>query len=369
MNRWSFLLCVVFLPCVSGVSNAQSPISFYAFDGDLTNASSFMDKNGVEAPDGILRQGLVSSTAQEVASPVFGLGVDGTIDGALVLNGSNQWLDITTNGHPGETVQPGGASGPGLVSGTVMAWVKMDAPANGTSQWLMGSSNSTGFQSWRMGWNGTQLEAEAHADDLASSEFAISDSSNNNTWSDGEWRHLAVRWDGFSSVDEAQFYVDGVPVGALVEGSSLTAANAQVPWEFSMAIGAWNNGGLLEGFWNGRIDDVQIFAEALTDSQVETIYSSVNIAVEPDFDSDGDVDGADFLTWQRGFQTGTTFAEGDANGDMAVDDFDLVLWQRSFGNVAAEEVSAVPEPASLGLVVLGAFMALTTVRRHKTVAA
>ena len=34
-----------------------------------------------------------------------------------------------------------------------------------------------------------------------------------------------------------------------------------------------------------------------------------------DFDADGDVDGADFLTWQRGFGVGTTKVQGDANAD------------------------------------------------------
>ena len=34
-----------------------------------------------------------------------------------------------------------------------------------------------------------------------------------------------------------------------------------------------------------------------------------------DFDQDGDVDGQDFLAWQRGLGNGSTFEEGDANGD------------------------------------------------------
>ena len=51
-----------------------------------------------------------------------------------------------------------------------------------------------------------------------------------------------------------------------------------------------------------------------------------------DFDSDGDVDGRDFLTWQRNPAVGNL-------GD----------WQNNYGAPGLAVVSAVPEPASLGL--------------------
>jgi len=50
-----------------------------------------------------------------------------------------------------------------------------------------------------------------------------------------------------------------------------------------------------------------------------------------DFEDDFDVDGADFLTWQRGLGTGTTKPEGDTNGDGVVDATDLGNWQSQFG--------------------------------------
>jgi hypothetical protein len=52
----------------------------------------------------------------------------------------------------------------------------------------------------------------------------------------------------------------------------------------------------------------------------------------PDFDSDFDVDGRDFLTWQRGngILTGATKAQGDANGDGAVNGTDLAEWQARY---------------------------------------
>ncbi|MBN1855010.1 MAG: discoidin domain-containing protein [Pirellulales bacterium] len=73
-----------------------------------------------------------------------------------------------------------------------------------------------------------------------------------------------------------------------------------------------------------------------------------------DFNGDGDVDGADFLAWQRGFGiTGTaTLADGDANGDANVNGADLAVWKSQFGTGGAAGVlagAAVPEPGTMGL--------------------
>jgi hypothetical protein len=64
-----------------------------------------------------------------------------------------------------------------------------------------------------------------------------------------------------------------------------------------------------------------------------------------DFDSDGDVDGEDFLTWQRGLgvEAGATRSDGDANGDQLVRGDDLAVWQSEFDSASS---TALPEPAS-----------------------
>jgi hypothetical protein len=51
-----------------------------------------------------------------------------------------------------------------------------------------------------------------------------------------------------------------------------------------------------------------------------------------DFDTDGNVDGGEFLTWQRNFgATGATRAQGDADGNGVVDAADLATFQAKFG--------------------------------------
>ena len=71
-----------------------------------------------------------------------------------------------------------------------------------------------------------------------------------------------------------------------------------------------------------------------------------------DFDSDSDVDGHDFLTWQRNFGTGTTLAQGDANNSGTVNAADLAIWKNQYGPGSLAAIAAVPEPSSL-LLLLG----------------
>jgi hypothetical protein len=86
---------------------------------------------------------------------------------------------------------------------------------------------------------------------------------------------------------------------------------------------------------------------------------------DADFDNDNDVDGNDFLRWQRGLGTnvGATNAQGDANGDGAVNAADLAAWKARFGGTSSvAAVAAVPEPAS-GLLAAVGLALIPAVRR------
>jgi len=82
-----------------------------------------------------------------------------------------------------------------------------------------------------------------------------------------------------------------------------------------------------------------------------------------DFDEDGDTDGADFLTWQRGFGTliNATRASGDADGDGDVDEDDLAFLNTALmggGIGLSRSLFAVPEPASWVFVCIALLLAL-----------
>lgn len=82
--------------------------------------------------------------------------------------------------------------------------------------------------------------------------------------------------------------------------------------------------------------------ELLTDRRTATAFLG-------DFDGDRDVDGSDFLIWQRNFGmiSGATAAQGDATADGKVNTSDFLRWQQNYGwieegvGVGAFEV---PEP-------------------------
>jgi predicted outer membrane repeat protein len=70
--------------------------------------------------------------------------------------------------------------------------------------------------------------------------------------------------------------------------------------------------------------------------------------IAADFDDDHDVDGADFLAWQRGLGAQGSMAmksKGNADSDEDVDAVDLAIWKAGFG--AAANLTAQPALATL----------------------
>ncbi|MDZ4656619.1 MAG: hypothetical protein SH868_03470 [Bythopirellula sp.] len=82
-----------------------------------------------------------------------------------------------------------------------------------------------------------------------------------------------------------------------------------------------------------------------------------------DADLDRDVDGRDFLAWQRGAGADSGWALGDFNGDDIVNQLDLQTWQNKYGFVGAlAAFSSIPEP-STGLLLIGVTLLIPSRRR------
>jgi len=141
------------------------------------------------------------------------------------------------------------------------------------------------------------------------------------------------------------------------------------------------NGQNLEGLTlgprlaNGDWLLIGIVDDEASDSLSENTVVAFTLSAIPsaDFDDDGNVDGGDFLDWQRSFgkTIGATQTEGDADRDGDVDAADLTHWKAAFAVPAlamGETASAVvPEPAS-GLLSLCGLVAIKccTNRRLKS---
>jgi hypothetical protein len=74
------------------------------------------------------------------------------------------------------------------------------------------------------------------------------------------------------------------------------------------------------------------------------IHSHPIATLGGDFDLDGDVDGSDFLRWQRG------------QSPAPLSQLNLLQWQAGFGAPLAAPSTAVPEPATAVLLALAALL-------------
>jgi len=93
---------------------------------------------------------------------------------------------------------------------------------------------------------------------------------------------------------------------------------------------------------------------------IEVLQDAIDVPFSADFDTDADVDGLDFLAWQRGFgpvSTSTLPSEGDADFDSDVDRFDFEYWESEFGLPIVSSFAkaiTVPEPSASLLAFVGA---------------
>ncbi len=118
------------------------------------------------------------------------------------------------------------------------------------------------------------------------------------------------------------------------------------------------------GFYNGDAW-ASPPATMFIDNVIVDTTGTIVVQVPGDFDSDSDVDGADFVAWQTHFPTtsGATLIDGDADGDGDVDGADFVVWQTHFPTTPGAGVNSVPEMNSALMLIAGAAATLLARRR------
>lgn len=176
-------------------------------------------------------------------------------------------------------------------------------------------------------------------DVAARGQWALRGTTTSTVLGDGNWHHVAYEWD--SATNHTALFLDGV-----LESNTNLHAGSTVDFTGGtlapfMEIGSRQTGG---DPFAGNIDDVRISNVALYNGQNFTppTQSTIPDPVEGtpgDFDNDGDVDGRDFLVWQRGESPGPLSAG------------DLQDWQENYGASGLASVNVVPEP-STGLMIL-----------------
>lgn len=139
---------------------------------------------------------------------------------------------------------------------TITAWVNK-VGTGGTAQRIVDKSDGeSGQNGYYFGLEATtqnELRLGIDGTDYADTSFTIPNN---------EWHHIAVVAD--SSAMTRQFYLDGAPVGTEISIISLPP-NFQV----DMHIGSWYSS---ERELKGKLADVRIFNQALTQEQINEIY-------------------------------------------------------------------------------------------------
>ncbi len=148
----------------------------------------------------------------------------------------------------------------------------------------------------------------------------------------------------------------GLGVGSGLLGNwagKSTVSTPTGPDAFSFGFGAvYNN--LSSRNFEGNLDELYVFNRSLSATEIATLA----LVGEGDFDNDGDVDGSDFLRWQRG--------DSPNNGSAG----DLSDWETNYGVGAgplsglAAGVGTIPEPSTAVLFSL-ALAGLAAGRRRR----
>jgi hypothetical protein len=98
-----------------------------------------------------------------------------------------------------------------------------------------------------------------------------------------------------------------------------------------------------------------------TDGQTQELiihsFTYTPLEHSADFNSDSEVDGRDFLVWQRNVGTGNMPQHGDANYDSVVNTEDLAIWSAQYGGAMLQNAFLVPEPT--GIISLLCFIGLS----------
>ena len=164
---------------------------------------------------------------------------------------------------------------------------------------------------------------------------------------DGSWHHIVVSRNG-DDIMNTILVIDGELISTSRYSDSRDSWGITAP--FDARIGTRTTAPH-HHTWGGWIDETALWiGRQLTAQEAIGLWqAATGQGPAGDFDGNGDIDGGDVLTWQRGL--GTTY-----------DAADLDDWVTNFGS-ATPVGAAVPEPAT-GLLAVAAALAAACGRRR-----
>ncbi len=266
---------------------------------------------------GLLAHFTANGTANDVAGghdgtlvgrAGFGPGIEGQ---AFQLDGATQY--VISDEDPDWAF--------GMNPFTVSVWVNFDVIKVGNPGSLpnvfVGQDDGSGEQMKWVFFTSGQSDVSFHINGTA---FIFTSAPLPFTPAPGEWHHYVVTRLG----QDFTFYVDGNSLGSVQH--DVFVPNASYPLTIGQAEGL--------GYLDGRIDDVQIYNEALTPAQVASLTknpgSTITFSCLADLDDDGNVGPAD-LALLLGSWGACGACPANLDGQGGVDAADLALLLGGWG--------------------------------------
>lgn len=405
---------VIALLCGS-LAHSQTPVAHWTFDEGITGT---YDTLTTTDSSGNGHDGTWFAQAPLGEPDFSGLSyVGGPIGGAVKLSGESSVTSTAGEAFEREATVfkveeitqlngiapiPVGSSPVEGVGVTWSAWIRVDEDPllepgdtyykgifmTRTVEDITASSdpNTETEQNYGLAWQVTNPTPGSHIDTRVS---GASTDTPTDSIELGEWYHVAVVWGNTTSsgltvnntTTGRVAYLNGVPVSAGTTNVFELVTNGV--WDIGQD---WNEGGTIQGGagryerrFPGEIDDLAVFADALTDAEMLQLYNqgllginaseAFNGGAVTDAVIDGDTNGNgvgidDYNVILANLnQSVNSRGQGDLNGDRFVDLTDYQIWREASGLTPSELASLgaakVPEPSSLVLVGLVSVAALS----------
>ncbi|MCL5096108.1 MAG: LamG domain-containing protein [Candidatus Omnitrophica bacterium] len=169
--------------------------------------------------------------------------------GALLLNGTNSYVEI--NGATGSALELAGTPY------TVAWWQKWNG-ANGVTQRIINMDNGESFS------GGYAFALTGGGTFVLTHNNGSNQNWNPSFMASTNWQHIAVVWDGFNRT----LYVNGALIASKATTGDITSRGDDVLW-----FGAIPKYGQ---FYGGALDDVRIYSDALSSSEIAALSGPVN---------------------------------------------------------------------------------------------
>lgn len=242
---------------MAAVSADGALIGYWNFDSD-----SLVETSGFK-PAGTHDGEAVGTVAYTAGPAGFGNALSLGGAGAVRVLNSNEAVGGSANLGPNPTYQPTYSSDISSSSMTISIWF----------QGMPGTWNP--FVS-KLGENANGYQLRQYADIAGAATFTLRGTNGPDdpggsiqTLNDNQWHHLAGVWD--RDAGNRYLYVDGVldAGGSITDGSDSGSVNA-AGWEY-LVIGGRDQNGSITAMGANLIDEVRIYNEALTQSQVQAL--------------------------------------------------------------------------------------------------